>query len=48
MTSSIAAPIYEIEKHCNIEIAAQISHISAAQNGMFPFADTHLSCSDLN
>ncbi|KAI5652505.1 hypothetical protein M9H77_29692 [Catharanthus roseus] len=26
------SPIYEMEKHCNIEIAAQISHISAAQN----------------
>ncbi|XP_059663178.1 transmembrane E3 ubiquitin-protein ligase FLY2 [Cornus florida] len=26
------SPIYEMEKHCNIEIAAQISHVSSAQN----------------
>ncbi|XP_048327692.2 transmembrane E3 ubiquitin-protein ligase FLY2 isoform X2 [Ziziphus jujuba] len=26
------SPIYEIEKHCNIEIAAQISRISSTQN----------------
>lgn len=26
------SPIFEVEKHCNIEISAQITHISAAQN----------------
>ncbi|XP_019159035.1 PREDICTED: DSC E3 ubiquitin ligase complex subunit 1 [Ipomoea nil] len=26
------SPIYEMEKHCNIEIAAQISRVSSAQN----------------
>ncbi|XP_038901004.1 transmembrane E3 ubiquitin-protein ligase FLY2-like isoform X1 [Benincasa hispida] len=26
------SPIYEMEKHCNIEIAAQISYFSSAQN----------------
>ena len=30
---SLAAPIDEMEKHCNIEIAAQISRISSSQNG---------------
>ncbi|MBA0738867.1 hypothetical protein Gogos_012182 [Gossypium gossypioides] len=29
---SVSAPIYEMEKHCNIEIAAQISRISSSQN----------------
>ncbi|KAL6529611.1 Transmembrane E3 ubiquitin-protein ligase fly2 [Orobanche gracilis] len=27
------SPIYEIEKHCNIEIAAQISRVSSRENG---------------
>ncbi|XP_044501712.1 transmembrane E3 ubiquitin-protein ligase FLY2-like isoform X2 [Mangifera indica] len=26
------SPIYEMEKHCNVEIAAQISHISSSQH----------------
>nr|GMD38392.1 transmembrane E3 ubiquitin-protein ligase FLY2-like [Ipomoea batatas] len=26
------SPIYEMEKHCNIEIAAQISRVSSSQN----------------
>lgn len=26
------SPIYEMEKHCNIEISAQISHMSSTQN----------------
>ncbi|XP_065874475.1 transmembrane E3 ubiquitin-protein ligase FLY2-like isoform X1 [Euphorbia lathyris] len=26
------SPIYEMEKHCNIEIAAQITHVSSSQN----------------
>lgn len=30
---SVAAPIYEMEKHCNIEIAAQISRVSSRKNG---------------
>lgn len=29
-----AAPMYDMEKHCNIEIAAQISRISTPQNGI--------------
>ncbi|XWS39448.1 hypothetical protein CRYUN_Cryun18bG0054900 [Craigia yunnanensis] len=28
------SPIYEMEKHCNMEIAAQISRISSTQNGL--------------
>lgn len=31
----IAAPIYDMEKHCNIEIAAQISRLSSPKNGIF-------------
>lgn len=30
-----AAPIYEMEKRCNIEIAAQISRVSSTQNGIW-------------
>lgn len=30
-----AAPIYEMDKHCNIEIAAQVSRVSSTQNGKF-------------
>lgn len=30
---SIAAPIYEMEKHCNIEIAGQVSRLSSRKNG---------------
>ncbi|RXH90428.1 hypothetical protein DVH24_035192 [Malus domestica] len=29
------SPIYEMEKHCNIEIAGQISRVSSAHNGIF-------------
>nr|POE96690.1 transmembrane e3 ubiquitin-protein ligase 1 [Quercus suber] len=29
------SPIYQMEKHCNIEIAAQISRVSSNQNGVF-------------
>lgn len=29
-----AAPIYEMEKHCNIEIAGQISRVSSPHNGI--------------
>lgn len=31
-TLLIVAPIYGMEKHCNIEIAAQISRVSTTQN----------------
>lgn len=34
-TIIIAAPIYDMEKHCNIEIAAQISRVSSPKNGIF-------------
>lgn len=30
----IVAPIYDMEKHCNIEIAAQISRVPPMQNSM--------------
>lgn len=32
-----AAPLYDMEKHCNVEIAAQISRASSTQNGNLVF-----------
>lgn len=34
LCSLTAAPIYEMEKHFNIEIAGQISRVSSAHNGI--------------
>jgi hypothetical protein len=31
------SPIYEMEKHCNIEIAAQISQSTSSENSMYAF-----------
>ena len=31
---SIAAQVHDIEKHCNIEIAAQVSRVASLQNGI--------------
>ena len=31
----VPAPIHEMEKHCNIEIAAQIYRASSTQNSMY-------------
>ncbi|CAN6919769.1 unnamed protein product [Brassica oleracea] len=35
MSKQKASPIHEMEKHCNIEIAAQISRASSTQNSMY-------------
>ena len=32
--SLISAPIYEMEQHCYVELAALISRVSSTQNGI--------------